>query len=88
MTAKGRRTHGALVSTARGALEREGFFDAKITDMTRLAGISAGTFYTYFDSKEEVFSDVALLVQHDMTERGLKGHGDHDPVSRGERANR
>lgn len=89
VTPKGRRTRDTLVGAAREIFERDGFFDAKVTDMTRLAGVSAGTFYTYFDSKEEIFREVALLVQHDMTRRGNEtDHDDNDPVRRIERANR
>jgi AcrR family transcriptional regulator len=32
-----------------------GFHDAAITGITQRAGVALGTFYTYFESKEEVF---------------------------------
>ncbi|HYZ47858.1 MAG TPA: TetR/AcrR family transcriptional regulator, partial [Sphingomonas sp.] len=32
-----------------------GFHDTGITHITQRAGVALGTFYTYFDSKEEVF---------------------------------
>lgn len=90
VTARGRRTREALLRAARDVFERDGYFDAKITDMTAGAGVSSGTFYTYFDSKEEIFRDVALLVQQDMTWAGDPRHDDDDldPVRRIERANR
>lgn len=53
-------------TTARSALLRgatlvfseKGFFSTRITDITRAAGVSAGSFYTYFDSKEEILCAV------------------------------
>jgi len=32
-----------------------GYLDARLLDITQAAKCSAGTFYTYFSSKEEVF---------------------------------
>ena len=40
-------------SMARSSLlERMGYLDARLIDITRAAKCSAGTFYTYFSSKE------------------------------------
>ena len=48
----------ALVSAAREVFERDGFLEARITDIAAAAGVAAGSFYTYFMSKEDVFAAV------------------------------
>ena len=39
-------------------LRRVGFARAKIDDVARLAGVSKGTVYLYFDSKEALFREM------------------------------
>jgi AcrR family transcriptional regulator len=58
-TARGRRSRQALLDAAREVFARDGFADARITDIADAAGAAHGSFYRYFDSKEEIF--VALL---------------------------
>jgi AcrR family transcriptional regulator len=57
-TARGKATQAALVQGARTAFERHGFIDARIADITEAAGTALGSFYTYFESKEEIFNAV------------------------------
>lgn len=59
LTAKGHRSRDGLVDAARKVFAREGFQSARITDIAEAAGVAHGTFYTYFDSKTEIF--LALL---------------------------
>jgi AcrR family transcriptional regulator len=65
LTNRGQRSRGALVAAARTIFERDGFQNARITDISKLAGMAHGSFYTYFSSKEEVFQEVIkdLLVE-------------------------
>ena len=56
VSARGARTRDALVKAAREVFERDGFLDARITDIAATAGVAAGSFYTYFKSKEDVFA--------------------------------
>ena len=53
--------------------ERDGFLDARITDITGEAGVAAGTFYTYFTSKEDVFAAVMEEVNEEMLHPRLQG---------------
>jgi AcrR family transcriptional regulator len=39
--------------------EDTGFLEARISDIADRAGLSHGSFYHYFDSKEQVFREVA-----------------------------
>lgn len=63
---RGARTRAALVVAAREVFERDGYLDARISDITGAAGVAAGTFYTYFAGKEAIFAAVVEEVQDDM----------------------
>ena len=70
-TERGLRTRAALIAAARKVFERMGYLDARLTDITRAAKCSAGTFYTYFSSKEEIFAAVLEVAQEDMLHPGM-----------------
>jgi AcrR family transcriptional regulator len=38
----------------------KGFKDTNVAEITKMAGIAAGTFYLYFSSKEQLFMDIYL----------------------------
>jgi AcrR family transcriptional regulator len=54
-TERGRRTLRRLLEAAAAEFGERGFHEAAITGITRRADCALGTFYTYFESKEEVF---------------------------------
>jgi AcrR family transcriptional regulator len=54
-TERGRRTLRAILDAASAEFGQRGYHDTGITQITQRAGVALGTFYTYFDSKEEVF---------------------------------
>jgi AcrR family transcriptional regulator len=54
-TERGRKTLQRLIEAAAAEFGERGFHEAAITGITRRAGVALGTFYTYFQSKEEVF---------------------------------
>jgi AcrR family transcriptional regulator len=54
-TERGRKTLQRLIEAAAAEFGERGFHDAAITGITRRAGVALGSFYTYFESKEEVF---------------------------------
>jgi AcrR family transcriptional regulator len=58
-SSKGARTRARLVEAARAVFEDAGFLEARISDIADRAGLSHGSFYHYFDSKEQVFREVA-----------------------------
>ena len=64
---KGARTRERLVEAAKEIFEEDGFLDARISDIARRAGLSHGSFYYYFDSKEEVFREVAAAVDEELS---------------------
>lgn len=58
---KGERTEGALLDAAREVFAEQGYFNAKIADITRAAGRSPGSFYNYYENKAQLLD--ALLDQ-------------------------
>jgi AcrR family transcriptional regulator len=66
LTARGRRTRATLVEAAKQVFAQTRFADTRIADITAQAGVANGTFYTYFDSKEEIFREVAAGVLEAM----------------------
>jgi AcrR family transcriptional regulator len=89
-TPRGLRTRAKLIDAARVVFERDGFLDARLVDITTEAGISAGSFYTYFDSKEEIFSAVQAEVEEEMLHpdvRAVDAVSD-DPIAQVRAANR
>jgi AcrR family transcriptional regulator len=51
-----------MVSAARTVFKESGFVEARISDIAKLAGSANGSFYTYFDSKEDILEAVAMDV--------------------------
>ena len=64
---KGARTRERLVAAAKEVFEEDGFLEARISDIARRAGVAHGSFYYYFDSKEEVFREVAAAVDEHLS---------------------
>jgi AcrR family transcriptional regulator len=59
---KGARTRERMLEAAKEVFEEHGFLDARISDIADRAGQAHGSFYYYFDSKEEVFRELAAAV--------------------------
>lgn len=89
LSAKGRKTRERILEGARRAFERSGsYVDTRITDIVRESGVAYGSFYTYFDSKEQLFYDLALDVVSEMYVEGTSRYRGDDPVERMDAANR
>ena len=54
-TERGRRTRNKLLEAAEIEFGEKGYYEAGISGITNRAGVALGTFYTYFESKEEIF---------------------------------
>jgi AcrR family transcriptional regulator len=63
---KGSRTRERLVEAAKEIFEEQGFLEARISDIAARAGQSHGSFYYYFDSKEEIFREVAAALDEHL----------------------
>ena len=54
-TERGRKTLRKLLDAAAKEFGEKGFHEGSISGITRRAGVALGSFYTYFDTKDEVF---------------------------------
>ncbi len=89
VTQRGRRTRAQLIEAARRVFEEKGYMETRIGDITAEAAVAHGTFYTYFESKHELFREVIGSLVSDFGELArsvpIKGN---KPADRIERANR
>jgi len=71
-TARGEATRRAILAAAEKVIGAKGYNDASIGHITSEAGVAQGTFYIYFTTKEQVFSELVLemgrLVRHTIAE--------------------
>lgn len=73
---KGELTRARLIEAAKAVFEDTGFLEARISDIAERAGLSHGSFYHYFGSKEQIFREVAEAQEALLTAPS----GDHkDP---------
>jgi len=78
-TRKGEQTRAKLVKAAKQVFERDGFLEARISDIAKKARVSYGAFYHYFDSKEQIFREVAEAQETQLT---APAPGPPDPQTR------
>ena len=64
---KGAVTRARLVEAAEQVFAEHGFLDARISDIAERAQLSHGSFYHYFDSKEQIFREVAAAVDERLS---------------------
>jgi AcrR family transcriptional regulator len=64
---KGAETRARFVAAAKEVFEEVGFLEARISDISERAGVSHGSFYHYFDSKEQIFREVAEAQERSLT---------------------
>ncbi len=69
LTTRGRKTRDALLDAARTVFERVGFPDARVELITQEANVSYGTFYRYFESKEDIFRVLSTQLFEDIHRR-------------------
>lgn len=81
-TARGQRTRDSLIAAARTVFERDGYVDSRLVDIVAEAHCSIGSFYTWFDSKDEVFAAVLHEAQSDMLHPGTNRiEATDDPIA-------
>lgn len=62
LSPRGRATRDAVLDGAQRVFERIGFVDARVELIAQEAGVSYGTFYRYFVSKEDVFRELSTRL--------------------------
>lgn len=68
VTERGRQSRQRILDAAEKVFGEKSYFEASVSDITREAGASLGSFYIYFESKHEVFVEVlqtlARVIRH------------------------
>lgn len=65
-TPKGRRTRDHLVNAGRTVFARDGYVDARMSDVAEEADISMGGLYRYFANKEDLFAQVIADIHEQL----------------------
>jgi AcrR family transcriptional regulator len=71
MTKKGLKTRAKILEAARVVFARDGYVDARMTDVAEVGGLSTGGLYRYFTDKRDVF---AALIE-DLHEELYRASG-------------
>lgn len=69
LSARGRATRDALLDAAQRVFESVGFLDARVEQIAQEAGVAYGTFYRYFESKEDAFRELSSRLFTEMHSR-------------------
>ena len=64
---KGTRTRTRLLEAAQAVFEERGYQDTRVSDIAEAADLSHASFYHYFDSKEQVFRELAEHHEAQLT---------------------
>ncbi len=88
---KGAQTRARLIKSAQSVFEDTGFLEARISDIADRAGLSHGSFYHYFESKEQIFREVAeeqeaRLTAPDNEPVGSARLSEYERILRGNRS--
>ncbi len=77
LSKRGLDTRRRLLDAAEEVFGAHGYHDASVVKLAETAGVAAGTFYLYFDSKKAIFDelvrDLNRRVRHAMKEGSAKG---------------
>jgi AcrR family transcriptional regulator len=65
-TKRGEKTLHSICEAAEHLFAEKGYYATEITDITRRAGISAGTFYIYFPDKISIFRHLMEELAHEL----------------------
>lgn len=71
-TKRGEATRKKILEASESEIGSKGFSEASISSITSAAGVGQGTFYIYFDSKEDVLrtlvTEYSKTIRHLLTE--------------------
>ena len=77
LSKRGLDTRRRLLDSAEQVFGDLGYHDASVVKLAEAAGVAAGTFYLYFDSKKAVFDELVVdlnrRVRHAMKEGSSRG---------------
>ena len=73
---KAMETKARLIKAARKAISQKGFENVSVEDITREAGVSTGSFYTYFKRKEDIVEAINQVDFYRLAEITNERPGD------------
>ena len=92
LTDRGRRTRDTLVAAARTVFEERGYDGTRMSDVAAAAGVSHGTVYTWFATKDAllaaVIDSIAANLYSSLRSPDPSDAAHRDPLARIDRANR
>ncbi|WP_209121017.1 TetR/AcrR family transcriptional regulator [Alkalihalobacillus sp. BA299] len=66
-TNRGMQTRNKLLRSAEYIFGKNGYHQSSISEITQNAGVSLGNFYTYFESKYQIFEALLWEMQRELT---------------------
>lgn len=72
----------AIVAAAERVFARSGFYESKMADIAREAGVGVGTLYNYFESKDVIFAEIVVVRQAEFDRTVQNAAVAEDPVER------
>lgn len=75
-TTRSESTQAALLEAARDVFAEKGYVNAKISDITGRAGRSIGSFYNYYDTKQQLLRALLERFPAQIVERARDGLSD------------
>ena len=65
-TKRGEETRRRILEAAEDLFAEKGYYGTQINDITKMAGIAAGTFYVYFPDKISIFRYLIESLGHEL----------------------
>ena len=76
LTKKAERTKAKLLDSAQRLISAHGFDNVSVEDITKDSGMAKGTFYHYFECKEDVVRELSRKTAMATIERAIAHDGD------------
>jgi len=86
LSARGLRTQAKVLDAGREVFLERGYHSTRVDDIATRAGISHGTFYLYFASKDALFEQLVVTVAAEMLQlvgdapRSIAGAAGHESL--------
>jgi AcrR family transcriptional regulator len=83
LTPRGEVRRGELIEHATRLFAENGFHPTSVTEIVRSVGVGKGSFYWYFEGKEQLLLEILKEAQHSLRRAQQQAIGDEaDPVHR------
>ena len=76
LTKKAEKTRSRLLESARRLISERGFDHVSVEDITKDSGVATGTFYHYFECKEEVVAELSFQSIQTIIKKAIDYDGD------------